>query len=147
MTRGGGRECGRPARGALVTPYAVEALREAGIDWKERRPRDIHDLGSSAWDIVIAVCDRAKEACTIFPGQPGVAHWGMADPEDVEADDETKGRAFRDSTPPSTLCWRFRSKSWSGRPCRSGFGRLERRVDRSRSKLITAPGLAIQRLP
>ena len=82
---------------ARVNPFAVEALREAGLDWKGRRPRGIDDLGSNAWDIVITVCDRAKEACPIFPGQPALAHWGMEDPAAVEGDDETKRRAFRDA--------------------------------------------------
>ena len=82
---------------ARVNPYAVEALRESGIDLKGRRPRGIDDLGSSSWDIVITVCDRAKEACPIFPGQPALAHWGMEDPAAVEGNDETKRRAFREA--------------------------------------------------
>ncbi len=82
---------------ARVNPFAVEALREAGIDWKERRPRGIDDLNSNAWDIVITVCDQAKEACPIFPGQLALAHWGMEDPAAVEGDDETKRRAFREA--------------------------------------------------
>jgi arsenate reductase (thioredoxin) len=79
---------------ARVNPFAVEALREAGIDWKGRRPRGIDDLTTSSWDIVITVCDRAKEACPIFPGQPALAHWGMEDPAAVEGDDQIKRRAF-----------------------------------------------------
>ena len=82
---------------ARVHPFAVEALREAGIDWKGRRPRGIDDLDSNSWDIVITVCDRAKEACPILPGQPALAHWGMEDPAAVEGDDETKRRGFREA--------------------------------------------------
>jgi len=82
---------------ARVNPYAVEVLREAGIDWQGRRPRGIDDLTSSSWDIVITVCDRAREACPIFPGQPALAHWGMEDPAGVEGNDDTKRRAFREA--------------------------------------------------
>jgi arsenate reductase len=78
-----------------VNPYALEALREAGINWKGRSPRGIDDLDSRTWDIVITVCDNAKEACPIFPGQPVLAHWGMEDPAAVEGDDADKRRAFR----------------------------------------------------
>jgi arsenate reductase len=78
-----------------VNPYALEALREAGINWKGRSPRGIDDLDSRTWDIVITVCDNAKEACPIFPGQPVLAHWGMEDPAAVEGDDAAKRRAFR----------------------------------------------------
>jgi arsenate reductase len=82
---------------ARVNPYAVEALLEAGIDWSGRRPRGIDDLIGRPWDIVITVCDRAREACPFFPGQPALAHWGMEDPAAVEGDDETKRRAFREA--------------------------------------------------
>ena len=80
-----------------VNPFAIEALREAGIDWRGRQPRGIDDLASRSWDIVITVCDNAREACPIFPGQPALAHWGMEDPAAVEGDDETKRRAFREA--------------------------------------------------
>jgi arsenate reductase len=80
-----------------VNPFAVEALREAGIEWTGRRPRGIDDLASRDWDIVITVCDKAKEACPIFPGQPALAHWGMADPAEVVGDAETRRRAFREA--------------------------------------------------
>jgi arsenate reductase (thioredoxin) len=43
------------------------------------------------------VCDRAKESCPIFPGQPVLAHWGMPDPADVGGDLVTKQAAFRDT--------------------------------------------------
>jgi arsenate reductase (thioredoxin) len=85
----------QPAR--RVNPFAVETLREAGIDWRGRQPRGIDGLEAEPWDIVITVCDRAKEACPYFPGQPVLAHWGMEDPAAVEGDDETKRRAFRDA--------------------------------------------------
>jgi arsenate reductase (thioredoxin) len=80
-----------------VNSYAVEALREAGIDWGGRQPRGIDHVISKPWDIVITVCDRAKEACPIFPGQPALAHWGTEDPACVEGDEDTKRKAFREA--------------------------------------------------
>jgi arsenate reductase (thioredoxin) len=80
---------------ARLNPFAVEALQEVGIDWRGRKPRGLESLPSESWDVVITVCDRAREACPYFPGQPVLAHWGMEDPAAVEGDDETKRRAFR----------------------------------------------------
>lgn len=80
-----------------VNPYAIETLRAAGIDWKGKRPRKIDDLEGPSWDIVITVCDGARETCPIFPGQPIFAHWGMVDPAAIEGDEETKRRAFHDA--------------------------------------------------
>lgn len=80
-----------------VNPYAIEALGKAGIDWRGRQPRGVDDLTSRSWDIVITVCDRAREACPFFPGQPAVAHWGMEDPASVEGNDDTKRQAFREA--------------------------------------------------
>jgi protein-tyrosine-phosphatase len=82
----------RPA--PQVNPYAVEALRDAGIGWQGHQPRGLEEVQQQPWDIVITVCDRAREACPFFPGQPIAAHWGMDDPAEVQGDEETKRRAF-----------------------------------------------------
>ena len=81
---------------ARVNPGAVRVLAEAGIAWEGRVPKTIDAVMGQRWDIVITVCDHAKEACPIFPGQPVQAHWGMPDPAEVEGD-ELRARAFRDT--------------------------------------------------
>jgi protein-tyrosine-phosphatase len=85
----------RPA--ARVNSFAVEVLAEMGIDWWGRTPRGMDGLELEPWDFVITVCDRAKESCPYFPGQPVLAHWGMPDPAEVEGTDEQKLAAFRDT--------------------------------------------------
>ena len=82
---------------AQVNPHAIETLRECGIPWAGHPPRSVDGLEQESWDFVITVCDRAKESCPIFPGQPIMAHWGMPDPAEVEGDDATKRAAFRDA--------------------------------------------------
>jgi arsenate reductase len=79
---------------AQVNPLAVEVLRQVGIDWSGRQPKGLDAVASQRWDIVITVCDRAKEACPIFPGHPATAHWGMDDPAEVEGTNEERLRAF-----------------------------------------------------
>ena len=80
-----------------VNPFAVRVLGEAGIPWEGKVPKGLEALDHQQWDFVITVCDRAREACPIFPGTPILAHWGMPDPAEVEGSDEDKLRAFRDT--------------------------------------------------
>ncbi len=85
----------RPA--PRVNPYAIDVLREGGIEWQGHQPRGLEGLDRERWDFVITVCDKAKETCPVFPGQPVLAHWGMPDPAVVEGDDATKRAAFMDA--------------------------------------------------
>ena len=80
-----------------VNPYAIDTLRDHGVPWAGHPPRSVDSLEREPWDCVITVCDRAKESCPIFPGQPVLAHWGMPDPAEVRGDDAVKRRAFRDA--------------------------------------------------
>jgi protein-tyrosine-phosphatase len=85
----------RPA--PRVNPLAIRVLAEAGIAWRGHAPQGIDAVFGQPWDVVITVCDNAKEECPIFPGQPVTAHWGMTDPAAVEGGDEHKLAAFRDT--------------------------------------------------
>lgn len=82
---------------AQVNPYAIEALERHGYFWTGGHPRGLDGLQEANWDFVITVCDRAREACPIFPGQPVIAHWGMPDPAAVEGSEDEKRRAFDDT--------------------------------------------------
>lgn len=82
---------------ARVNPMAIQTLREYRVPWHGHPPRGIDGLERDSWDFVITVCDRAKEACPIFPGQPVLAHWGMPDPAQAEGSDAAQRAAFRDA--------------------------------------------------
>ena len=80
-----------------VNPLAIAALREAGIEWRGHSPRRVDGLEREPWDFVITVCDKARESCPVFPGQPVVAHWGMPDPAAVVGPEEIQRAAFADA--------------------------------------------------
>lgn len=82
---------------ARVHPLAIETMETHGFFWTGHPPRGLAALDHADWDFVITVCDRARESCPVFPGQPVIAHWGMPDPAAVEGPDEEKRRAFSDA--------------------------------------------------
>ena len=81
-----------------VNPFALKVLAA------HRYPAD--GYSSKSWDVysgqdaprmdfVVTVCDSAAgEACPLWPGQPILAHWGIADPAAVSGTDIEKERAF-----------------------------------------------------
>jgi arsenate reductase len=79
---------------ARINPYAVATMRSYGFEWAGHQPRSVDGLEREPWDFVITVCDRAKEACPFFPGQPILAHWDVEDPAGVQGSEEQKRRAF-----------------------------------------------------
>ena len=82
--------------GAEVHPTALRVLATSGIPWTGY-PKSVMSLCNESWDLIITVCDRAKESCPTVPGQPSYAHWGMDDPADVAEDDGAQERAFREA--------------------------------------------------
>jgi arsenate reductase len=82
---------------ACVHPLTVDVLREFGIDWDDRVPKGFGAVKDQQWDLIITVCDQAREACPTFPGRPAFAHWGMPDPAAVVGSDEARHQAFRDT--------------------------------------------------
>jgi arsenate reductase len=62
-----------------VNPYAVEVMKELGIDLSTHRSKSIEEFQGMIFDVVVTVCDNAKEACPFFPGKK-VIHKGFDDP-------------------------------------------------------------------
>src|SRR5262249_31231649 len=65
----------------VVNPYTLMVLRgRFGIDASEARSKSWQELENVKFDFVITVCDKARETCPVWPGQPVIAHWGVGDP-------------------------------------------------------------------
>jgi arsenate reductase (thioredoxin) len=80
-----------------VNPLTVAVLRQFGLDWSERTPRGIEAVIDEPLDLIITVCDRARETCPVFPSRPAFAHWGMPDPAAVAGSEDVRVQAFRDT--------------------------------------------------
>jgi arsenate reductase (thioredoxin) len=99
-TRGAGRFASESAGAqpaGRVSRRAVAALAELGIDWSGKSPRGLAGLEQQAWDLVITVCDSARQACPLFTGARAVAHWDLPDPMDALGTEEEVREAFRRS--------------------------------------------------
>ena len=70
-------------------PNAVRVMRERhGIDLSGQRSKHLREVAQRRFDRVITLCDRVREVCPEFPGQPETIHWSMADPTAVHGDDD-----------------------------------------------------------
>jgi len=64
-----------------IHPHAVRVLREEfGIDIAGRRPRHLGTMSGRRFDYVITLCDKVREVCPPFGGDPRLAHWSLPDP-------------------------------------------------------------------
>lgn len=63
-----------------VDPLTFETLDDFGIEWRSHRPKGFGELMGEPWDIVITLCDEARESCPIVLGAPLMAHWAIEDP-------------------------------------------------------------------
>jgi protein-tyrosine-phosphatase len=83
----------RPER--EIHPMTVEALGEIGVSLDGRKPLYAADLADKQFDIILTLCDEAREECPVFPGHPIRGHWGMPDPAEAEGSEENRLQAFR----------------------------------------------------
>ena len=85
-----------------INPFAIEALKGAGIDTSAYRSKSWDEFSTDdapPLSIVITVCDSAAaETCPVFFGgtgdQPVKVHWSYPDPSNAECGDDGKRRAF-----------------------------------------------------
>jgi arsenate reductase len=78
-----------------VRAEAIAAMREIGIDISGHRSKSVDEFAGQEMDLVITVCDNAKESCSVFPGRTQRPHWPFEDPALVAGSEEQRLAAFR----------------------------------------------------
>lgn len=63
-----------------VADGAIEALRLAGLNTEGLYPKDVDAVMKEDIDLVVTVCDNAKETCPIFPKPVPSIHLPFHDP-------------------------------------------------------------------
>ena len=56
---------------------------------------NIEVYASRPYDLVVTVCDRAKESCPVLPGAQRLEHWPFPDPADATGTEEEQLEVFR----------------------------------------------------
>jgi protein-tyrosine-phosphatase len=77
-----------------VHPNAVRVMRSYGIDLTGERSKHLDEVAGRRFDYVITLCDKVREVCPEFPGQPEPIHWSIPDPAAAGAG-EVSYPAFR----------------------------------------------------
>ncbi len=83
-----------------VKPLAAAVLEELGIDTSTQTSKTIAELvaqrggGEPIADIVVTVCDDAREACPYLPARVRNLHHAFRDPSNAEGDERARRQAF-----------------------------------------------------
>lgn len=83
------------APASRVHPLAVRAMAEVGVDISGNQPEHVGVHLHQPWDLVVTVCDSAKEACPVFPGRVSRLHLSFEDPAAADGTDDEKMAVFR----------------------------------------------------
>lgn len=79
-----------------INPYAIEVMKEVGIDISHNTPKHVDQYLGKEWDYVITVCGGANETCPAFIGKVKHRwHLGYDDPAEATGTEEEKLVVFR----------------------------------------------------
>ena len=77
-------------------PNAVRVMRdELGVDLAGHESKHLSVFTDQHFDWVISLCDRVREMCPEFPGDPETIHWSIPDPAAGKTDDVVSYPAFQ----------------------------------------------------
>ena len=63
---------------STVNPYAIEVMRELGVDLTTQRSKSVQSIDPTTVGTVITLC--AEEVCPVFLGRARRLHWPIPDP-------------------------------------------------------------------
>lgn len=78
-----------------LNPRAVAAMREIGIDISQQESTVVSDAMIARADLIITVCDHAKEHCPVVPGTTRQLHWSFDDPAKAMGTEDEIVNTFR----------------------------------------------------
>ena len=78
-----------------VHPLAVCVMAEVGIDISGHTSDHVDRFMGGSYEVVLTVCDAAREACPVFPNAGRTLHQSFADPDRADLDGDALVAVFR----------------------------------------------------
>lgn len=67
-------------RPSFVHPLAIQVMKEEGVDISSHRSKSVDEFVGKELDVVVTVCDDAREECPYLPGTHAMVHIPFEDP-------------------------------------------------------------------
>ena len=78
-----------------VNPTAIKVMAEADVDISAHTSNHIDEYLGEEFDLILTVCDHARESCPVFPSSSEQIHHNFSDPAKAEGTEEEVLAAFR----------------------------------------------------
>ncbi len=63
-----------------IDPRAVKVMVEERVDISGQTSNHVDEYLDTPFDLVVTVCDSARESCPVFPGEGKILHYSFDDP-------------------------------------------------------------------
>jgi len=80
---------------SVVNPLTIRALAEVGFDISAARSKSMIEFLDEPFDVIVTVCDDAREACPVYPGGGRRVHVPFDDPALARGDEAARLAEFR----------------------------------------------------
>jgi len=78
-----------------LNPRAVEVMKEDGVDISNHTSNHVDEYQAIPFDVILTVCDHAKENCPYIPGTAKRFHHNFSDPARATGTDAEVLASFR----------------------------------------------------
>jgi len=79
-----------------INPLTLDVMEEIGIDMSNHRSKSLEEFKGKEMDIVVTVCEGAKESCPVFLEGKKFIHKGFKDPSNFQGTRNDKKILFRE---------------------------------------------------
>ena len=80
---------------APIKPLTIRVLDEIGLDIRGARSKSMTEFLGQPFDVVVTVCEDAREACPVFPGGGRTIHVPFDDPALATGDEAAQLIVYR----------------------------------------------------